>query len=114
MADRITISGAAAGAQGGAYRRIVSSLAKAAGSYVVNETNFPGIGQYLPCNAVIALTPGAAGAAIEISSDNGTTWHILTSVAAATQIGAYLYLDTANTFRVRIITNPCDVRIFVQ
>jgi len=114
MADRISVSGAAAGAAGASYRRILTFLAKAAGSYPVNETNFPGIGQYLPTAAVIALTPGAGGAAIEISSDNGTTWHALSVVAAATQIGAYIYLDTAVTIRVRIITNAADVRFFIQ
>lgn len=114
MADRIAVSGAAAGSAGASFRRILTYLAKVAGSYVVNETNFAGVGQFLPCAAYIALTPGAAGAAIEISSDNGTTWHTLTAVAAATQIGQYVYLDTASTVRVRIITNAADVRIFVQ
>lgn len=114
MAERISVSGAAAGTAGGAFRRILTYSAKAAGNYVVNETNFAGVGQFLPCHAYIVLTPGAAGASIQVSSDNGTTWHTITSVAAATQIGEYLYLDTANTVRVVITTNPADVRIFVQ
>jgi hypothetical protein len=108
----IAVAGAAAGTGGASYRRILTYLAKVAGNYVLNETNFAGLGQYLPCNAVIALTPGAGGAAIQISSDNGTTWFTL--VTGTTQCGASVYLDTANSFRVVITTNATDVRIFVQ
>lgn len=112
MADRITTSGAAAGTAGAAYRKILTFLAKVAGNYPINDTNFPGIGVYLPCNAVVAVTPGAGGAALQISSDNGTTW--FPYVTATTGWAQYVYLDTAVTNRVVITTNPADVRIFVQ
>jgi hypothetical protein len=108
----IAVAGAAAGTGGASYRRILTYLAKAAGNYVLNEANFAGLGQYLPCNAIIALTPGAGGAAIQVSSDNGTTWHALAT--GTTPIGAGVYLDTANTFRIVVTTNPTDIRIFVQ
>lgn len=110
--SRVTVSGAAAGTAGAAYRRILTYSAKAAGNYVINETNFPGILAYLPCAATVVLTPGAGGAAIQITSDGGTTWHALTT--ATTPTGEYLYLDGAGTYRIVITTNPTDVRIFVQ
>jgi hypothetical protein len=109
---RITTSGAAAGTSGSVYRKILTYLAKAAGNYVFNETNFPGLGAYLPCYAVIALTPGAGGAALQVSSDNGTTWHALTT--ATTPFGGGLWLDASSTFRLVVTTNPTDIRIFVQ
>jgi hypothetical protein len=112
MADRIAISGAAAGTQGGSYRKILTFLAKAAGNYVFNDTNFSGLGVYLPCAALIQVTPGAAGAGIQVSNDNGTTWFGVT--VTTTAFNQYLYLDTASTFRIVITTNAADVRIFIQ
>lgn len=114
MADRIAISGAAAGSSGASYRKILAFIGKTAGNYILNDTNFSGLGQYLPCAATIQITGGAAGAALQISNDNGTTWFQLAGVAGATSFGLYLYLDTASTYRVVITTNPADVRIFVQ
>jgi hypothetical protein len=112
MADRVAVAGAAAGTGGASYRRILTYAAKVAGNYVLNETNFAGLGQYLPCLAVIALTPGAGGASLQVSYDNGTTW--MTLVTGTAQCGGMVYLDTANTFRLVITTNATDVRIFVQ
>jgi hypothetical protein len=112
MADRITTSGAAAGTAGAAYRKILTFSAKAAGNYIINDTNFPGIGVYLPCNAIVQLTPGAGGAALQVSNDNGTTWFAYTT--STSQFAVYTYLDTASTHRVVITTNPADVRLIVQ
>jgi hypothetical protein len=112
MADRVAVAGAAAGTGGASYRRVLTSLAKVAGNYVLNEANFAGLGQYLPCLALIAVTPGAGGATLQVSTDNGTTWLPLMTGTAG--FGAMVYLDTANTFRLVITTNAADVRIFVQ
>ena len=112
MADRIATTGAAAGTSGGSYRKIMTFLAKAAGNYVFNDTNFSGLGQYLPCPAIIQVTPGAAGAGIQVSNDNGTTWFGTT--VTTTAFNSYFYLDTANTLRLVITTNASDVRIFIQ
>lgn len=114
MADRVSVSGAAAGTGGASYRRILTFLAKVPGNYVLNEANFAGLGQYLPCLAVVVATPGAGGAALQVSHDNGTTWVTLAGIASAAQFGTLLYLDTANTFRLTITGNNADVRIFVQ
>lgn len=112
MAERVQIAGAAAGSAGSAWRKLLSYSAKVAGNYVFNEANFAGLGQYLPCLALVSLTPGAGGATISVSTDNGTTWFSLATGTA--QFGQFLYLDTASTFRLTITTNPTDVRIFVQ
>jgi hypothetical protein len=109
----VAVAGAAAGTGGASYRRVLTYLAKVAGNYVFNEANFAGLGQYLPCNAVIAVTPGAGGATLQVSADNGTTWLPLAGGTAGFGVGA-VYLDTANTFRLVITTNAADVRIFVQ
>src|SRR5262245_19529867 len=112
MTDRIQVSGAAAGTAGSAWRKLLSYAAKVAGNYVLNEANFAGLGQYLPCTALVSLPPGAGGASIQVSTDNGTTWFTLGSGTA--QFGQLLYLDSASTLRIVITTNPTDVRIFVQ
>jgi hypothetical protein len=114
MADRIAVSALAAGSAGASYRKLLTYSQKAAGSYPINETNFAGVGSYLPCNALVAVTAGAAGAKIQVSYDNGTNWLDVNAAAGATQFASYLHLDTAVTFQIVITTNAADVRIFVQ
>jgi hypothetical protein len=112
MADRIAVSGGAAGTAGASYRKILSYSAVAAGNYVLNETNFAGLGAYLPCAAILSVTPGAGGAKLQVSNDNGTTWFDISGGTA--QFGEYIYLDSASTLRIAITTNPADVRIIIQ
>ena len=112
MADRVAVSGAAAGTGGASYRRILTYTTKAIGSYVLNEANFAGLGQYLPCLAVVHVGTAAAGSALQISYDNGTNW--LAFAPLATIGGAQVYLDTANTFRLVIAGSNADIRIFIQ
>jgi len=112
MADRVSVAGAAAGTGGASYRRILTYTLKAVGNYVLNEANFAGLGQYLPCLAVIHVGTAAAGSLLQISADNGGTWMNYATLAAIG--GASVYLDTANTFRLVIAGNSADIRIFVQ
>ena len=115
MADKITVFGAAAGASGAVYRRILTYLAKPIGNYVVNDANFAGVGQYLPTRILISLNAGTgATATIQVSSDNGTTWFTLASVAATTQGGQYVMCDTASTIRITTAGGTTDVRLFVE
>ena len=73
MPNVMPISGVAAGSTGSMYRAELTYASKAVGSYVVNNTNFPGIGPYIPGRAlVMAATP--ANLSIQVSNDNGTTW----------------------------------------
>src|SRR5882724_8306677 len=106
------IQAAAAGATGGTYRKILTYTAKAIGTYVVNNTNFAGVGAYLPCLILIEVdaTGGATGT-IEVSTDNGTTWKILVSTVASA--GLMVLCDTASTIRVTIAAATADVRLFV-
>ena len=112
MADRVAVAGAAAGTGGASYRRILLYTAKGIGNYVLNEANFTGLGQYLPCLAVVHVGTAAAGTVLQISADNGGTWLAYATLAAIG--GAQVYLDTANTFRLVIAGNAADIRIFVQ
>lgn len=115
MADRIAINAAAAGTAGSSWRKLLPYAAKAIGNYVLNETNFAGLGQYLPCPAIISLHSNAgATSKVQVSNDNGTTWFDLVATAAAGEAGAYVYLDTASTLRLSIAGGTCDVKILVQ
>jgi len=113
MGERIAVSGAAAGTAGSSYRKILTFTSVAAGNYPINDTNFSGIGAYLPCRATIQVTPGAAGANLQISNDNGTTWFTL--AGGTSQFGeAGVLLDSAVTYRIAITTNPSDIRFFIE
>ena len=115
MADKITVFGAAAGTAGAVYRRILPYVGKAIGNYVINDANFPGVGQYLPTRMLISVNAGAGSTVtIQVSSDNGTTWFTLVSIAAATAAGQYLMCDTASTIRVTIAGAVSDIRLFVE
>jgi hypothetical protein len=109
MPEQITVSGAAAGTSGSAYRRILTYPGKASGNYVFNETNFPGLGQYLPCLALIVAT--VSSGTLAMSTDNGTTW--LPLLSGTTNFGATLYLDTASTLRIVLFATG-DVRVYVR
>jgi len=113
MGDRVTVAGAAAGSGGAAYRKILTYLAKGIGNYNLNETNFAGLGAYLPCLALIHNNTAAAGTLLQISADNGSTWLPAVPLASA-GVGVMVYLDTANTFRLVIAGNAADIRIFIQ
>lgn len=115
MGERVTIFGAGVGTAGAAYRKLLTFLAVAIGTYVFNETNFAGLGVFLPTEVVISLHSNAgATSKIQVSNDNGTTWFDLVATAAAGEAGASLFLDTASTFRLNIAGGTCDVRLYVR
>lgn len=83
----LPVQNAVAGASGSPYRAIVST-SKAQASYVINDTNFPGIGRYLPCYVlVLGATP--ANITVSHSIDNGSAW------LAGTGSGSIVYADAA-------------------
>jgi hypothetical protein len=132
MPTPLALFNAAAGGMGSPYLAVLSFLAKAAGNYVVNDTNFAGIGKFLPCWVVVELFNLNAGTTggIEISTDNGTTWKRMLNVngtaTAGTVIngGLTLFCDTPGvtgvgqgvsttaTIRVALIGNVADVFLF--
>jgi hypothetical protein len=132
MPTGLPLFNAAAGGMGSPYLAVLTFAAKAAGNYVVNDTNFPGIGKYLPAWVVISLSALNAGTTggIEISTDNGTTWKRLLNVngtataGTVSQGGLCLFCDTAGvtgvgqgvsttaTVRVALIGNVADVILF--
>lgn len=112
MPEQISVSGAAAGTAGSAYRKILY-VSKAPGTYLVNDANFPGLGAYLPSLALVSTTPGGGTCDVQISRDNGTNWHNLYGGNGGLQPGGLVYLDTANTFRI-VVTNTSDIRFFIR
>ena len=106
MANRMPVSGAAAGTAGSPYVAQVTTLAKAVGNYVINEANFPGIGKYLPgLVLIVGVTP--ANVTLSYSFDNGTTW-----VAQSNTGGGFVYVDGQSTVRINIATGATDIRMF--
>lgn len=116
----LSVFGAAAGASGSPLALVSTSKAvNTTTGYIINDTNFPGIGKYLPGYVyIIGATP--ANVNMQISVDNGTNW-----LAAATGVGAGFYADaggstgvgqgvsTVATVRLHVANATTVVHIFV-
>lgn len=113
----LPVQNAVAGAAGSPFRAALSFLAKGTGNYVVNDTNFPGLGRYLPGLVLIGSgTP--ANVKLQISVDNGSNWK---DCAAAS--GGLFYADaggvtgqgqgvsTSASLRLVITTGATDIFI---
>lgn len=105
---------AVAGAAGSPVQ--IVSTSKAIGNYVINDTNFPGIGRFLPCVVmVIGATP--ANVTCSISIDNGSNWLAGTSVIntvyadAGGTTGQGGGVSTAQTVRVNVATGTTVVHL---
>lgn len=84
----LSVFGAQAGAAGSPLALV--STSKAVGNYVINDTNFPGIGKYLPgFMYVIGATP--ANVTLSVSVDNGSNW------LASTAVGGGIYADAGGS-----------------
>lgn len=117
MPTGLGLFSAAAGGVGSPYLTILSFLAKAIGNYVINDTNFPGVGRYLPgWVTVVSGTP--ANVTIAVSTDNGTTWKtgptgggaFYADAGGVTGVGQGV--STAATVRVQIVTLATDIFLF--
>lgn len=113
--QKMPIFNAAAGAIGNPYLAVLSFLAKAVGNYVINDTNFPGVGKFLPCLVMVASgTP--ANVTLAMSTDNGTTWKttgtglVYADSSGVTGVGQGV--STAATVRVQIVTAATDIFLF--
>lgn len=111
----LPVQSAAAGTSGSPYRAVVTT-SKTVASYVINDTNFPGIGKYLPCYVlVVGATP--ANVTISHSIDNGSNW------LAGPGSGSVVYADaagvtgspggvsTSQTVRVNVGTGTTSVHL---
>src|SRR5262245_2409218 len=109
---------AAAGAPGSPYLAVLSFLAKGTGNYVINDTNFPGLGKYLP--GLVMVTSGtAANVKIQMSTDNGTTWKDMAAASgglvyadAAGVTGLGQGVSTSASIRIVIATGATDIFLF--
>jgi hypothetical protein len=101
----IPVSGAKAGDMGSQYRQVLTFASKATGNYIVNDTNFPGLGAFLPAWVTIASgTP--ANVAVQLTTDGGTTW-----VSTGTSGGTY-WVDSSATVRIVISTAATTIHLF--
>jgi hypothetical protein len=101
----IPVSGAKAGEMGSQYRKVLTFASKATGNYIVNDTNFPGLGTFLPAWVTIASgTP--ANVTVQLTTDGGTTWR-----TAAAQGGTF-WVDSSETVRIVIATSATDIFLF--
>jgi hypothetical protein len=111
----LPVQNAVAGAAGSPYRAIVTTN-KGVGNFVINDTNFPGIGRYLPCYLlVLGATP--ANISVSHSINNGSAW------LAGPGSGSIVYADapgvtgsssgvsTTSTVRVNVATGATDVHL---
>lgn len=107
MSVQIGVKGAAAGATGSPYEAVLTYTSKATGNYVFNETNFAGLGKYIPCRVYVA-TGTPANVTMQLTTDGGTTWKQIGSTG-----GGSVYVDTAGTPRMVIGTGATDIFLFV-
>lgn len=105
MPNVMPISGAAAGTTGSPYVAQLTFAAVAVGNYILNNTNFPGLGPYIPGWALIAAsTP--ANLSVQVSTDNGTTWE------STGLTGGWVYTDSGTTVRLVVSTASVNITIF--
>jgi hypothetical protein len=114
MPTVIPISGVAAGQAGSTFRAILAFTGLGAANRVINNTNFAGIGAYLPTFAVVLVDATGTGitGSIQATIDGGTTWVTMGSVTNGTT-GLLLPLDTAGTFRVTNSGGNIAVRFLI-
>jgi hypothetical protein len=116
MPTVIPISGVAAGQPGSTIRAILAftGLGAAGSPRRINDTNFSGIGAYLPAFAVVLVDATGTGisATVDATTDGGTTWRTMVSVTNGTT-GLLLPLDTAGTFRITNAGGNIAVRFLI-
>ncbi len=117
MPTPLGLFNAAAGAMGSPYLAVLSFAAKAVGNYVINDTNFAGLGKFLPGYVMIASgTP--ANVSVSMSTDNGTTWKVgptgggLVYADAAGVTGVGQGVSTSASIRINIATAATDIFLF--
>src|SRR5574337_1144668 len=118
MPTPLPLFNAAAGGMGSPYLAVLLFAAKAVGNYVVNDTNFAGLGKYLPAWVFIVATT-VANVTISLSSDNGTTWFpsaangvFLVYADASGVTGVGQGVSTSQTVRINVATAATDIRLF--
>ena len=106
MSNKIPVSGAAAGDVGSPYLDLISSSC-ATGNYVINDTNFTGIGPYIPGWMLVVASQPVANVTLSVSTDNGTSWAVLSQTG-----GGFVYVDSGNTIRVNVATATNTINLF--
>ena len=121
MSTVVAISGAAAGATGSPYVKLLSFAAVAANANrPFTDANFSGLGVNIPClSVVVAVANAGMTGGIEMSTDNGTTWKRILNLAATAAAGSVtsgcvtVILDSATTVRLNSAGGTTDIFIYV-
>src|SRR5437660_11506363 len=89
MSTVVAISGAAAGAAGSPYPKLLSFAAVGANANrPFTDANFSGLGANIPCLAVVVAVANAGmTGGIEMSTDNGATWKRILALSATAAAG---------------------------
>jgi predicted NAD/FAD-binding protein len=106
MSNQMPISGALPGAIGSPYVTKLFYPQVASGNPVLNDTNFPGLGQYIP-GMVLVVPQTVAQMTVSVSTDNGTHWF------AANGTGpAWMYVDSGGTVRLNLTVGAMDIALY--
>jgi hypothetical protein len=98
------VSGASPAAMGSVYRRRFARTFAANEAVLINDTNFPGLGPFLPgwvhCSSASDIHP-------QITIDGGTTWQYLAS------FGGLVWADGTNVRLLNSAAAARDVSVWV-
>jgi hypothetical protein len=104
MGRMIAIAGAAPATMGSVYRRRFARTFAANEAVVINDTNFPGLGPFLPgwvhCSSSDNVHP-------QITIDGGTTWQFLSV------LGGLVWVDGQNVRLLNTAASPRDASVWV-
>jgi hypothetical protein len=110
MPNVMPISGAVAGQSGSHFRAVLTYAAVAVGVYVINNTNFAGLGIYLPGYLFIA---SGTVANTSISISDGTADRVVYGTG-----GGFVYADgvvatgVAGCVKLTVVTGATNIYIF--
>lgn len=104
--NKMPISGALPGAIGSPYVAKLFYPQVLSSNFVLNETNFAGLGAYIPGWALI-VPQTVADLTVSISTDNGSTWFVQTGTGPC-----WVYMDSGGTVRINLATHKNDIAIY--
>lgn len=106
MGNVIPIKGSAIGQMGSPYVNQISTSA-AVGNYVINDANFPGIGNYLPGWVLVIASQPVANVTLSVSTDSGADWSVLSQTG-----GGFVFADGNPTVRVNVATATNKIYLY--
>jgi len=109
MPNVMPISGAVAGQSGSHFRAVLTYASVAVASYVINNTNFAGLGIYLPGYIFIASgTP----ANITVSISDGTADRVMNTGGGFYYADGVVGTGVAGCVKLTVATGATNIYIF--